>query len=109
MWGKRSIASRRSFADAQDDGRGLFGVIPNEGCRSEGSTRSDLLCSGLLRGLVPIPTCIHSTSPPYKLWEVRPRREHHIVRRQGGSENSGRDKPLRGRVVKLALVPSGLK
>src|SRR5512146_842853 len=37
-----SIASRRSFADAQDDGKGgPFFVILNEGCRSEGSTRSD--------------------------------------------------------------------
>src|SRR5208337_1051923 len=39
---RRSIASRRSFADAQDDTKGTpFFVILNEGYRSEGSTRSD--------------------------------------------------------------------
>ena len=30
-----------SFADAQDGSKGAFVVILNEGCRSEGSTRSD--------------------------------------------------------------------
>src|ERR1700722_8296540 len=43
MRGRRSVASRRSFADAQDDKgqTSLLVVILNEGCRSEGSTRSD--------------------------------------------------------------------
>src|SRR5208282_2621416 len=41
MRGQGSIAPHRSFADAQDDRKKLFAVILNEGCRSEGSTRSD--------------------------------------------------------------------
>src|SRR6266436_7285056 len=53
----------------------------NEGCRTEGSTRSDFLCPRLLhkpvsmrnlyrRKLVSILTCIHAMPPPYKLREA---------------------------------------
>src|SRR5262249_40829455 len=42
LWRKISTGSRRSFADAQDDGKGAsLVVLLNEGCRSKGSTRSD--------------------------------------------------------------------